>query len=768
MTSETPDISTRIRQLRDEIRRHDRLYYVEARPEISDRQYDLLMGELETLEAEHPELVTPDSPTQRVGGEPVEGFETVEHALPMLSIDNTYKQEDLYKWDRERIRKLLGQAGVESFRYLVDPKIDGVAISLRYEGGTLVRAVTRGDGLRGDDVTANVRTIHSVPLALIGEGWPDVLEVRGEIYWPREAFEACNARRVEAGDPPFANPRNGAAGTLKQLDPRIVARRGLAFLAHGLGEMSAEPAETASGCFRLLGEWGVPVGEFSRVCDGIDEAWEAIEQWYELRDEAAYETDGAVVKIDELALRETLGTTSKYPRWAIAYKYEAQQGRAVLDSVSFQVGRTGVVTPVAHFDAIPLAGTQVSNASLHNFDQVEKLDIHYGDTILVEKAGEIIPHVVGVDLASRPDRAEKVSPPETCSECDQPLQWEPPRPGHIAYRCTTPTCPRHLQRRQRKTAPDVCSECGQPVEIVDHMVDLRCTNPECPAQFREHLKFFAGRNQMDIDGLGEAVVDRLIEEGLVTHFADLYHLQAGQIIGLKMGEHVNEKGTVVEHRLQEKSAANLLAGIEASKSRGMARVLASLGIAHVGGRASQLLAEALPDIDALSKTGEPELTAIDEIGPTIAASLRAFFDSPGGRDTIRRLREAGVDLTSHQYRQGGQDDTNSDRPLEGLSIVVTGTLESFSRKEAKDAIEAAGGRAASSVSGKTSFVVAGESPGSKLDKARELGVEVIDEAEFARRLKGAGTLETTDGQGGPEENPGGSSPDESAGPLFGG
>jgi DNA ligase (NAD+) len=767
VTSETPDISTRIEQLRDEIRRHDRLYYVEARPEISDRQYDLLIDELEGLEAEHPELVTPDSPTQRVGGEPVEGFETVQHAQPMLSIDNTYSREDLAKFD-QRVRRVLAEAGEGMFHYLVDPKIDGVAISLRYEDGRLVRAITRGDGLRGDDVTFNVRTIHSVPLALLGGGWPDVLEVRGEIYWPREAFEACNARRVEAGDPPFANPRNGAAGTLKQLDPRIVARRGLAFLAHGLGEMSAEPAETASGCFRRLGEWGVPVGEFSRVCDDIDGAWEAIEQWYERRDEAAYATDGAVVKIDELDLRETLGTTSKYPRWAIAYKYEAQRGRAVLDNVSFQVGRTGVVTPVAHFDAIPLAGTKVSNASLHNFDQVERLDIHYGDTILVEKAGEIIPHVVGVDPASRPDQAKRVSPPEACPECDQLLQWEPPRPGYIAYRCTTPTCPKHLQRRQRKTVPGACGECGNPVEIVDRMVDLRCTNPECPAQFREHLKFFAGRNQMDIDGLGEAVVDRLIEEGLVTHFADLYHLQAGQIVGLKMGEHVNEKGTVVEHRLQEKSAANLLAGIEASKSRGMARVLASLGVEHVGGRASQLLAKAFPDIDTLSQAGQPELTAIDEVGPTIAGSLRAFFDSPGGRDTIGRLREAGVDLTSHQYRQGDQGDTPGARPMEGLSIVVTGTLEGFSRKEAKDAIEAAGGRAASSVSGKTSFVVAGESPGSKLDKARRLGVEVIDEVEFARRLESGGSAKPADGQADGESGSGSSSVEGSAGPLFGG
>jgi len=667
-----PIDAERIERLREEIRRHDRLYYVEAAPEISDRQYDRLLEELKALEARHPELVTPDSPTRRVGGEPIEGFTTVEHSQPMLSIDNTYSEEELREFDA-RVHRALGDRPV---RYLVDPKIDGVAVSLRYEAGLLTLAATRGDGRRGDDITTNARTIRSIPLRLLGRDAPDLLEVRGEVYWPRSVFNAYNARRVEQGLEAFANPRNGAAGTLKQLDPRIVAERGLAFLAHSLGAMSPPVAETAGEAMRRLAEWGIPVNPHARVCEDIEEALRAALGWLDRRGEADYETDGAVVKVDELALRAELGATSKYPRWCIAYKYEAERAQTVLRSVDFQVGRLGTITPVAHFDPVQLAGTTVSNASLHNFDQVARLDVRVGDTVLVEKAGEIIPQVVQVVHDRRPADAAVIAPPGECPACGEPA---------------------------------VRDEGG---------VYLRCVNPECPAQLRERLKFFAGRNQMDIENLGPAIIDQLVDKGLVRHFADLYALKAEVLVGLE--------------RMGEKSSENLLAAIEASKTRGLERLLAGLGIRHVGGRAAEVLAARFGDIDALAAAGIDELTEIDEIGPVIAASVHHFFASEAGAETIERLRTAGVQTTS--ARPPAQAARAADLPLADKTVVVTGTLEHFSRDEAKDAIKAAGGRAASSVSKNTDFVVVGESPGSKADKAEQLGVETIDEAEFLRRL----------------------------------
>ncbi len=741
----TMDPRERIDQLRREIRHHDRKYYVEANPEISDQQYDALMHELQQLEDDHPELVTPDSPTQRVGGEPLEGFETVEHAQPMLSIDNTYARDELDKFD-ERVRKGLGEKTV---RYLVDPKIDGVACSLRYEQGRLTLAATRGDGRHGDDVTQNVRTIQSVPLKLLGSDWPDVLEVRGEVYWPRGAFEAFNERRRREAEEkgkeyePFANPRNGSAGTLKMLDPSVVARRGLAFIAHGFGETSQLPADTASEAFARVAEWGVPVSEHARVCEGMDEAWDAIEQWARRRDRADYDTDGAVVKVDSFEDRRQLGATSRYPRWCIAYKYAAERGQATLESVTFQVGRTGAITPVAHFETIPLAGTRVSNASLHNFDKVEQLDLHIGDTIYVEKAGEIIPQVVDVDASARPEDAEPVTPPETCPECDEPTHWEKRKPGYVAYRCVNPDCPVGLQRKQAKKLPAECGKCGGPIEQVDHMVELRCENPQCPAQFRESLEYFAGRGQMDIDGLGPAVVNALIDAGLVSHFADLYRLRKEDLVGLKLSEQKREDGETVVTRIQDKSADKLLKGIEAGKDRGLTRVLVSLGIPNVGSHAAGIFAEHFEDIDALMAASREQLESLPEIGPIISAGVRDFLDSDAGKETIDQLREVGVDMTSHR-----QPVEAGNRPLEGLSIVVTGKLETFSRSEAKEAIEQAGGKAASSVSGSTAFVVAGEDPGSKVDKARDKGVEIIDEAEFVKRLSHVGR-----GQG--EQNSGG-------------
>ena len=662
------EASKRAQELRREIRRHDHLYYVEAAPEISDRDYDRLMQELKDLEAAHGELVTPDSPTQRVGGQPIEGFVQVQHQEPMLSIDNTYNEDEVREFDA-RVRKALGHA---NYHYLVDPKIDGVAMSIRYENGLLVRGVTRGDGQRGDDVTSNIRTIRALPLHLVGQDIPAVLEVRGEVYWPRKAFNAYNARRVEQGLDTFANPRNGAAGTIKQLDPKVAADRGLSFITHGLGIVSGPLGVRASEVMARLAGWGLPVNTHMKVCDDVVAVIAAIDAWRANKAEVDFETDGMVVKVDELDLRQDLGTTSKYPRWCIAYKYQAEQAATVLGEVSFNVGRLGTITPVAHFDPVPLAGTTVSNASLHNFDQVERLDVRVGDTIVVEKAGEIIPQVVQVMFDKRPREAQPLRPPANCPSCNQPAVRDQ---GEVA---------------------------------------LRCVNPECPAQIRQRLEFFAGRDQMDIGNLGPAVIDQLVTHGLVHHFADLYKLTAEQLQGLE--------------RMGEKSSQRLIEGIAASKDRGLQRVIAALGIRHVGGRASEVLAERFANIDELAATSVEQLEEIHEIGPVIAESLHTFFHLRGGSDAVSRLKEVGVSTASLRKAAAGP------QPMAGKMVVVTGTLEKFSRKEAEDAVKAAGGRAASSVSGSTSFVVVGADAGSKADKARQLGVEIIDEAEFARRL----------------------------------
>ena len=661
------DDAKHIQQLQDKIRRHDRLYYVDAAPEISDRDYDRLLEELQALEAAHPELLTSDSPTQRVGGEPIDGFSRITHAQPMLSVDNTYSANDVREFDA-RVRKALDE---QVFHYLVDPKIDGVAVSLRYEGGMLALAATRGDGVTGDDITVNARTIRSIPLRLTGDGIPEVVEVRGEVYWPRSTFAVYNAGLADKADA-IANPRNGAAGTLKQKLPANVAQRKLAFIAHGFGEVSELPAERASELMQRLQEWAVPVSPFQEVCDDIDAVMQVVEGWAGRRDEVDYETDGMVVKVDELALRDQLGATSKAPRWCMAYKYEAEQAQTVLRAVDFQVGRLGTITPVARFDPVQLAGTTVSNASLHNFDQIERLDVRVGDTVIVEKAGEIIPHVLQVVHTQRPADALPIEPPTACPSC-----------GHQTRR----------------------DEDG---------VFLRCADPACPAQLRERLRFFAARGQMDIEHLGPAVIDQLVEQGWVMDFAGLYTLETEKVAELK--------------RMAETSAKNLVDAIQGSKDRPLDRVLAGLGIRHVGGRAAEVLAEHFGSIDAVAQSTVEELTKIDEIGPVIAESVQAFFANDAGRQTMERLKAVGLTMKGQRKAVSGI------QPLAGKTVVVTGTLAGFSRPEAEAAIKAAGAKAAKSVSKKTSFVVAGDSAGSKLNKANELGVEVIGVDEFRRRL----------------------------------
>jgi DNA ligase (NAD+) len=671
---DTRGAAQRIETLRREIRRHDYLYFVLSTPEISDGQYDGLMRELRQLEAQHPDLVTPDSPSQRVGERPLEGFAHVRHAVPMLSIDNTYSPEELREFDA-RVRK--GLAG-EPYTYVVDPKIDGVAVSLRYVDGLFVQGATRGDGETGDDVTQNLRAIRSVPLRLLGQDWPRVLEVRGEVYWPRPAFNETNRQRTEAGESPFANPRNATAGTLKQLDSRIVATRGLAFLAHGVGEIDPLPPNVAthSELFARLRDWGIPTSPYARQCQDIEQITAFVAEWDERRRTLDYDTDGLVVKIERLDQRRRLGTTSKSPRWCVAYKYAAEQSQSRLLSVDFQVGKLGTITPVANLEPVQLAGTTVKRATLHNFDQVQRLGLYVGDVVTVEKAGEIIPQVVAVDASQRPPHARPVRPPTSCPECD----------GKV-----------------------VQDEGG---------VYLRCLNPACPAQLVERLRFFCARDQMDIEGGGIKLVELLVQHKLVHTYADLYRL------------HERRDELLQLERMGEKSVDNLLAGIERSKQQPLARVLAALGIRHVGTTTAELLADHCGTMDAIIAASAETLQEVEGIGPEVSASVREWFDSAAGRETIAELKAVGVNMTQPQARRPA-----SGGALSGKTVVVTGTLAKHSRGEIEALIKEHGGKPTASVSKKTDYVVAGESPGSKLDKAQELGVPVLTEEQFESLLR---------------------------------
>ncbi len=681
----------RIEELRAAIRRHDRLYFVEHAPEISDVEYDRLMRELRELEAAHPQLVTPDSPTQRVGEQPLEGFVHVRHALPMLSIDNTYSPGELREFDA-RVRKLLGD---EAYAYVVDPKIDGVAVSLRYEGGRLVQGATRGDGETGDDVTQNLRAIRSVPLALLGAGWPRVLEVRGEVYWPRSAFDRHNAERIARGEEPFKNPRNATAGTLKQLDARDVEPRGLAFLCHGLGQIEPPIADapTHTAVFARLREWGLPTSPHQRLCPDIAAVIAFVEEWNPRRHALDYETDGLVIKIDSLAQRERLGTTAKSPRWCIAFKYAAEQARTRLLSVDFQVGKLGTITPVANLEPVELAGTTVRRASLHNFDYVREKDLHVGDLVTVEKAGEIIPQVIAVDISQRPTDAARVAPPAACPAC------------------------------------------GGPVVQDEGGVYLRCVNPECPAQLVEKLKFFCGRGQMDIEGLGEVLIERLHEAGLVRTYGDLFRLGAARdrVEKLVFEQQRESGGSVrtIQVEFGPVRTDKLLRGLEAARRRPLSRLLAALNIRHVGSTTAEDLAAHFGDLDALAAADEARLQEVEGVGPEVAASVRAYFGSAAGRRVVEELRAAGVNFAEPRRvaAAGGG-------PLAGKTIVVTGTLTRYTRGEIEKRIKDLGGKPASSVSRKTDYVVAGEAAGSKLDKARKLGVPVLSEDEFERMAGG--------------------------------
>jgi DNA ligase (NAD+) len=659
----------RIADLRGQIAHHDRLYYEQAKPEISDREYDALYRELVDLERAHPELLTPDSPTQKVGGRPQGAFAQVRHLVPMQSLDNTYSAEEIGDFV-ERLQRLLPG---EEIPFTIEPKVDGVAICLLYEKGRLVRAATRGDGTTGDEVTRNIRTIGVIPAKLHGKA-PDILEVRGEVYLPKETFARINAERDEQGLPIFANPRNAAAGTLKQLDPNIVAERKLSAVFYGYG--AVEPASALSermkDFFAQLKAWGLPVNPRHWLASDASEVMDAITELGAIRRDFPFETDGAVIKADRIEQHARLGSTSKAPRWAIAYKYEPEQARTRLLDITVQVGRSGVLTPVAELEPVFVAGSTVARATLHNEEEIARKDLRIGDWVLVEKAGDVIPAVVKV-LTEERGGSEK--------EFKMPTQ---------------------------------CPVCGSAVSRTEGEVAVRCTNPACAAQARRRLEYFAGRTAMDIEGLGEAMVTQLCDAGLVTDVADLYVLTAEQLLPLE--------------RMGEKSVSNLLEAISASRNQPLWRLLAALGIPHVGVTVARTLAASFGTLDRLAVASEEELVGVEEIGPIMASAIHGWFRDPSVITLVEKLRVAGLNFGERDPKGSAP---SADGPLKGTTWVLTGTL-SMPREEAAEMIRSKGGKVSGSVSAKTTYLLAGEEAGSKLDKAQKLGVKVLSEEEFRK------------------------------------
>jgi DNA ligase (NAD+) len=665
----------RIADLRARIRYHEERYYILNDPEIADAEFDALMEALEELERQHPDLVTPDSPTQRVGGRPVEGFDAVEHQAPMLSLENSYNAGELTAFD-ERLRRAVGggDEGRPSIEYVAELKVDGLSISLAYEDGRLVRGVTRGDGFRGEDVTSNVRTIRAIPLALSSPA-PGRLEVRGEVFMPRAAFERVNREREEREEPVFANPRNAAAGAMRTLDPREVARRGLSAVVYQMiAPPDVVPARHADVLERLR-EWGLPVEAHWQRCRGVDEVLAYCGRWQEERRSLPFDTDGVVVKVDELALRERAGATSKFPRWAIAYKFPAEQATTRLLRIDVNVGRTGAVTPFAVLEPVRLSGSTIQMATLHNEQEVARRDIRPADYVLIEKGGEVIPKVVGPVLSRRGPNA---------------VPWQMPKE---------------------------CPSCGSLLHRPEGEAVWRCVNVSCPARFRRSLEHFASRRAMNIEGLGEALVDQVVSAGLVRDFADLYRLTAPELEALE--------------RMGRKSAAKLLQQIADSLNADPWRLVYALGVRYVGERSAQVLMGAFGSVEAIEAAPLEELQAVDEIGPVVAAAVREYFDDPRNRSVVARLRDAGVRTVGEKASSPAASGA-----LAGRTFVLTGTLVGMSRDEAGSAIEALGGKVTSAVSRKTSYVVVGADPGSKLEKARELGVTILDEQEFLRLIGG--------------------------------
>jgi DNA ligase (NAD+) len=661
------EIRAEIERLRREIEHHNYRYHVLDDPEVSDAEYDALFRRLEALEAAHPDLASPDSPTQRVGAAPLEKFAVARHRLPMLSLGNVTTPEELAEFDA-RVRRFLGREQVE---YVGEPKIDGVAVELVYEDGALTTGSTRGDGTVGEDVTPNIRTIRSVPLRLRGKRVPERLEVRGEVFLPLEAFRRVNREREEAGLPLFANPRNSAAGSLKQLDPRITASRPLDFVCHGTGEVHGARFATHWETLQGLAQLGLRPVPQSRVLDSLDAVVRLFAELDAKRDELAFEIDGLVVKVNDLDLQRRLGEISRSPRWAVAYKFKPRQATTRIVNILPSVGRTGVLTPVAELEPVAVGGVTVRNASLHNMDEIARKDVRIGDTVLLERAGDVIPYVVKVITERRTGE----------------------------------------ERTFRM--PDRCPVCGAEVVRPEGEVAYRCIGLSCPAKLKQSVRFFGARSAMDIEGLGEKLTDQLVEKGLVKDLADLYHLDEETLTDLE--------------RMGEKSAQNLLAQIERSKGTTLPRLLVALGIRQVGDATAKALAEHFGTLERIMDASADELQEVRDIGPEVAASIRQFFEERQNRKVIRRLLDAGVRPEAVTRAKG---------PLTGRRLVLTGGLGSMTRPEAQRRIEAAGGRVVSSVSAETDVVVVGTEAGSKLAKAKKLGVRIMEEDEFLRLLDG--------------------------------
>jgi DNA ligase (NAD+) len=664
------DVAKQIEKLRDEIRKHEYLYYVLDQPKISDAAFDKLMQRLKALEAEFPNLVTPDSPTQRVGGKPREGFQTWRHKSPMMSLDNANSYEELRDFDR-RVRDLAGRT---KFEYVAEHKFDGLSLALLYENAVLVRGLTRGDGETGEDVTANVKTIRSIPLRLDAAmlkklGLPLDIEVRGEAIMTRAAFEELNQQQEAQGGKRFANPRNAAAGAVRVLDPAITASRRLDFFAYYLLANGRVPLKRHSEVLESLAKLLFKASEDFEVFDGIEGVEKYCDRWESRREKLPYEVDGVVAKVNETSLQLELGYTSKSPRWAIAYKWPARQETTVVTGVRFQVGRTGALTPVANLEPVQIGGVTVSSSTLHNMDEIERLNLHAGDTVVVERAGEVIPHVVKVVKHGKEEKPVRV--------------------------------------------PEKCPECGTRIHRAEDEVAYRCVNVACPARRKESLIHFASRHAMNIDGLGDKIVNQLVDTGMVKDFGDLYHLKLEKVAALE--------------RMAEKSAQNLLDEIEASKNNNPSRLIYALGIRFVGERTAELLAEHFGSLEKIESAGEEELTEVTEIGPKVAASIVEFFSERVNRDLIKRLREAGLKMKEERLAP-------KSARLAGESFVFTGTLAHHTREDAGGLVVAHGGKVISSVSKKTDYVVVGADPGSKYDKAKLLGVNILDEAAFEKLL----------------------------------
>jgi DNA ligase (NAD+) len=659
----------RIGVLRQEIRHHDRKYYVEDNPEISDYEYDQLLKELEALEAQYPDLVTPDSPTQRVAGQPSEEFASVRHRVMMLSLDNTYSSEELRDFDG-RIRRLIPYQKIE---YVVELKLDGLGVALIYENGKLTRGATRGDGETGEDVTANLKTIKSIPLVLedIGVNIP-FMEVRGEVYMRKRFFQELNRQREENGETVFANPRNASAGSVRLLDPRITASRPLDIFMYNVSYIEGMSFSTHLESLESLKKMGFKVNPHTKKFDSIDRVIEYCVEWTEKRDSIDYEIDGMVIKVNSLAQQTELGSTTKSPRWAISYKFPARQATTKIEDIIIQVGRTGSLTPVAVFPPTPLSGITITRATLHNEDEIRRKDIRIGDTVLIERAGDVIPAVVEVIKDKRTGEEKEFIMPDKC-----------------------PVCNSHVYRPE-----------GEAV--------TRCTNSACSAQIKEKLHHFASRNAMNIDGLGPAIIDQLVNKEMVRTYADLYFLKKEQVSALE--------------RMGDKSAQNLIDEIEKSKENNLARLIFALGIRHIGVRAGEILADHYHSIDALAQAKVEELTEIYEIGPKVAESIFQFFQQEGNKQMIERLREAGVKMSEFAPIIAGE------RRLESKTFVLTGALSTMTREEASEAIKNAGGKVTSSVSNKTDYVVVGDSPGSKYDRAVKLGITILNEDEFKKLI----------------------------------